>query len=71
MPSTKLKAEKTKELFQLYRGLILDACEREVDVETTWTYLRNRLLKLLSPERGLESKILETWLEGENDEHID
>lgn len=70
MSANRYKAKKAKELFQFYRGMILDACEQEAGENTKWNYLRSRLLKLLSPERGLECKIIELILEAEDDNSL-
>jgi hypothetical protein len=60
------KAKKIQEIMEFYRGLILDACEHEMADEKKWRYLRSRLLKLLSADRGLEHKILVIVLEGDD-----
>lgn len=68
MSSNQRKAKKIKEVFELYRGFILDAAEQEVGESKKWSYLRSRLLRLLSPDRGLESKVIEVVLTGEDDD---
>lgn len=46
-----------KQIFDLYRGMILDSAEEAIDPKQ-WEYSRRRLLKLLSQDRGLEAKVL-------------
>ncbi len=67
---SKRKEQKLREVFSFYRGLILDIFEQEVGDEKKWPFMRSRLLKILSPDRGLESKVFETMLEGNDDEQI-
>ena len=65
---TKRKEQKIREVFSFYRGMVLDLFEQEVGDEKNWPFIRSRLLKILSPDRGLESKVFETILEGQEDE---
>ncbi len=65
---TKRKEQKIREVFGFYRGMILDLFENELGEEKKWPFIRSRLLKILSPERGLESKVFETMMEGLGDE---
>lgn len=46
------------ETFCFYRGLIIDLFEQEVGTDKNWPFIRSRLLKILSPDRGLEAKII-------------
>lgn len=70
MSTAKQKAKRIQELFRFYRSLILDSCEQEIGDERKWKYLRGRLLQQLSPERGLEAKVLEVLIGDEDDEEI-
>jgi hypothetical protein len=65
---TKKKSEKIREIFSFYRGMILDTCEQEIGEGKNWPFVRSRLLKVLSPDRGLESKVFEIILEGQDHE---
>jgi hypothetical protein len=53
------QTERVREIFALYRGILLDAIEQELGDTPNWQFLRGRLLKFLSPERGLEARIIE------------
>ena len=64
----KRQEQKIREVFSFYRGLILDLFEQEVGDGKNWPFIRSRLLKILSPDRGLESKVFETILEEQEDE---
>lgn len=64
------KVKEVKEVFSFYRGLILDLFEQELGDAKNWQFVRSRLLKVLSPERGLEAKVLETLLDERKDEPI-
>jgi hypothetical protein len=66
----KQKVQEVKEVFSFYRGLILDLFEQELGDAKNWQFIRSRLLKVLSPERGLEAKVVEILLDGRNDERI-
>ncbi|QLY25691.1 hypothetical protein [Bdellovibrio sp. KM01] len=46
------------ETFCFYRGLIMDLFEQEIGSDKKWPFIRSRLLKILSPDRGLEAKII-------------
>ena len=48
-----------QETFSFYRGLIMDLLEQDYGTQTNWQFVRNRLLKILSANRGLEGKIIE------------
>ncbi len=65
MKTKEIQNRKIKEVFSLYRGLILDALEQELFDYKNWSYLRARMLKLISSDRGLEFKINEV-LEDKN-----
>jgi hypothetical protein len=49
-------------------GMILDLFEQEMGEEKDWPFIRSRLLKIPSPDRGLESKVFETLLEGQEED---
>ncbi|MBK8202397.1 MAG: hypothetical protein IPK68_08845 [Bdellovibrionales bacterium] len=66
----KQKVTEVREVFSFYRGLILDLFEQELGDAKNWQFIRSRLLKILSPERGLEAKVLETILDGHKDEQV-
>lgn len=57
--------QKINEVFSFYRGLILDLFEQELGTEKKWPFIRSRLLKILSSERGLEFKITEIMKHGD------
>jgi hypothetical protein len=50
--------QQIKETFSFYRGFIIDLFEQEVGNERNWPFIRSKLLKILSPDRGLEAKII-------------
>lgn len=66
----KQKVTEVREVFSFYRGLILDLFEQELGDAKNWQFIRSRLLKILSPERGLEAKVLETIMDGHKDEQV-
>lgn len=57
--SVQSEEKKIKEVFSFYRGLILDLLEQELGDQKNWNFIRARILKILSQDRGLEFKILE------------
>lgn len=61
--ANQVEANRIRETFGFYRGLILDLLEQELGDDKNWSFIRSRILKILSPDRGLEHKILEI-LEG-------
>jgi len=64
-----MRTENTKtqteimEIFNLYRGMILDGMELEIEDANQWKKVRSRLLKLLG-DRGLEGRIINTLKNG-------
>lgn len=66
----KQKINEVKELFSFYRGLVLDVFEQELGESKNWQQVRSRLLKILSPDRGLEAKVIKTLLDGQEDEQV-
>lgn len=52
-------SKQAQEVFGFYRGLILDLLEQELGEQKNWNFIRSRILKILSQDRGLEFKILE------------
>lgn len=46
-----------REIFSFYRSLILDLLEQDIGDLKSWPYLRSRILRALSSDRGLEYKI--------------
>jgi hypothetical protein len=51
--------EQLREVFSFYRGLILDLLEQEMGNSPNWPFLRSRVLKILSQDRGLEAKVMQ------------
>lgn len=53
------ESERVQEVFSFYRGLILDMLEQELSEQQSWNFIRSRILRALSQDRGLECRILE------------
>lgn len=68
MKSNKRKIQEIQEVFYLHRKWIIEACERAVDKQKKWESLRKEILRYLSPDRGLEQKVLEIFCEGEGED---
>lgn len=62
------EAKQIKETFNFYRGLLLDLFEQELGDTKKWPFIRSRLLKFLSSERGLEAKVMEIVMAGDRHE---
>jgi hypothetical protein len=54
-----VQQDQIKEVFSFYRGLILDLLEQEMGQSPNWPFIRSRLLKILSQDRGLEAKVMQ------------
>lgn len=52
--------EQLREVFSFYRGLLLDLLEQEMGQSPNWPFIRGRILKILSQDRGLEAKVMQT-----------
>jgi hypothetical protein len=57
MPNQK-DIQQIQEVFSFYRSLTIELFEQELGEEKNWPFLRSRLLKIFSPERGLEAKVI-------------
>lgn len=58
--------EQIHQTINFYRGLMLDLFEQELSDHAKWPFIRSRLLKILSPQRGLEAKIMSIISESDN-----
>lgn len=56
--NTALKAQ-IKQNFDMYKGLLLSLLEQSYGESKNWPFVRAQVLKIMSDQRGLESKIQE------------